>query len=63
MSAETVLPGDLARRVIDPHAYAAWDGLLDTFDHIPQHHAGDKGAARHARAVRSLLGSSPAMMT
>ncbi|OYU73527.1 MAG: cytochrome P450, partial [Alphaproteobacteria bacterium PA3] len=28
------LSGDLARRVIDPHAYAEWDGLLDTFDHI-----------------------------
>ncbi|MFO6446621.1 cytochrome P450 [Erythrobacter sp. NE805] len=31
---EAVLPGDLARKVIDPHAYAEWDGLLDTFDHI-----------------------------
>ncbi len=29
-----VLSGDLARRVIDPHAYAQWDGLLDTFDQI-----------------------------
>lgn len=29
-----VLSGDLARKVIDPHAYAEWDGLLDTFDHI-----------------------------
>lgn len=29
-----VLSGDLARRVIDPHAYAQWDGLLDTFDAI-----------------------------
>ena len=28
------LSGDLARRVIDPHAYAEWDGLLDTFDAI-----------------------------
>ena len=34
MSAEAVLPGDLARRVIDPHAYAQWDSLLDTFDAI-----------------------------
>lgn len=34
MSGEAVLAGELARRVIDPHAYAAWDGLLDTFDHI-----------------------------
>ena len=29
-----VLSGDLARKVIDPHAYAQWDGLLDTFDAI-----------------------------
>lgn len=34
MSGEAVLPGDIARRVIDPHAYAQWDGLLDTFDAI-----------------------------
>ena len=34
MSAEAVLPGNLARLVIDPHAYAEWDGLLDTFDAI-----------------------------
>lgn len=31
---EAVLPGDIARKVIDPHAYAEWDGLLDTFDAI-----------------------------
>lgn len=31
---EAVLPGAIARRVIDPHAYAQWDGLLDTFDAI-----------------------------
>ncbi len=31
---EAILPDDLARTVIDPHAYAEWDGLLDTFDHI-----------------------------
>ncbi|MEM7689794.1 MAG: cytochrome P450 [Pseudomonadota bacterium] len=29
-----VLPTPLARAVIDPQAYAEWDGLLDTFDHI-----------------------------
>ncbi|NBB25223.1 cytochrome P450 [Porphyrobacter sp. SLTP] len=34
MSGEAVLSGDVARKVIDPHAYAEWDGLLDTFDHI-----------------------------
>jgi len=28
------LSNDLARTVIDPHAYAQWDDLLDTFDHI-----------------------------
>jgi len=34
MDAPAILPGDLARTVIDPHAYAGWDGLLDTFDRI-----------------------------
>ena len=34
MSGAAVLSGELARRVIDPHAYAQWDGLLDTFDAI-----------------------------
>ncbi|MEM9311008.1 MAG: cytochrome P450 [Pseudomonadota bacterium] len=29
-----VLPTPLAKAVIDPHSYAEWDGLLDTFDHI-----------------------------
>jgi len=29
-----ILPTPLARTVIDPHAYAEWHGLLDTFDHI-----------------------------
>ncbi len=29
-----VLPTALAKAVIDPHSYAEWDGLLDTFDHI-----------------------------
>ena len=33
-SAPVILPTDLAKRVIDPHAYAQWDGLLDAFDHI-----------------------------
>ena len=28
------LTGELARAVIDPVSYAAWDSLLDTFDHI-----------------------------
>ncbi|XUU61524.1 cytochrome P450 [Erythrobacter sp. HA6-11] len=28
------LSAGLARAVIDPHAYAEWDSLLDTFDHI-----------------------------
>jgi len=34
VSGAAVLPGELARAVIDPHAYAQWDGLLDTFDAI-----------------------------
>jgi len=34
MAAESVLPADVARQVIDPHAYAEWDGLLDTFDRL-----------------------------
>lgn len=34
MSGEAVLTGDLARLVINPHAYAQWDRLLDTFDRI-----------------------------
>ena len=29
-----ILPTDFAKKVIDPHAYAEWDGLLDTFDQI-----------------------------
>ncbi|MEL6487630.1 MAG: cytochrome P450, partial [Pseudomonadota bacterium] len=29
-----VLPTPLAKAVIDPHGYAEWDGLLDTFDYI-----------------------------
>ena len=29
-----VLPPDVARQVIDPHAYGEWDGLLDTFDRL-----------------------------
>lgn len=31
-----VLPLGLAKTVIDPHAYAQWDGLLDVFDHLRQ---------------------------
>ncbi len=27
-----ILPTDIAKTVIDPHAYAEWDGLLDVFD-------------------------------
>lgn len=29
-----VLPPDVAREVIDPHSYAQWDSLLDTFDRL-----------------------------
>ncbi|MBV7265399.1 cytochrome P450 [Erythrobacter ani] len=29
-----ILPTPIAKRVIDPHAYAEWDTLLDTFDKI-----------------------------
>ncbi|KPP84445.1 cytochrome P450 [Erythrobacter sp. HL-111] len=31
-AAPAVLAPDIAREVIDPRAYAEWDGLLDTFD-------------------------------
>jgi cytochrome P450 len=34
VTGEAILAGDIARRVIDPQAYAEWDGLLDTFDAI-----------------------------
>ena len=34
MSEPAILPTDLAKAVINPHAYAEWGGLLDTFDHI-----------------------------
>ncbi|MEM7666810.1 MAG: cytochrome P450 [Pseudomonadota bacterium] len=34
MSEPAILSTDLAKTVINPHAYAQWDGLLDTFDHI-----------------------------
>lgn len=34
MAGEAVLPPDVAREVIDPHSYAQWDGLLDTFDRL-----------------------------
>ncbi|ALE17673.1 Cytochrome P450-terp [Altererythrobacter epoxidivorans] len=36
MSGEAILPPDVAREVIDPHAYAEWNGLLDTFDRLRQ---------------------------
>nr|WP_202388849.1 cytochrome P450 [Pontixanthobacter aquaemixtae] len=29
-----ILPGDVAREIIAPESYAAWDPLLDTFDHL-----------------------------
>lgn len=29
-----ILPADLARQVINPHAYGEWSGLLDLFDEI-----------------------------
>lgn len=34
MAGPQVLPPDVARQVIDPHAYAEWHGLLDTFDRL-----------------------------
>ena len=34
MAGPAVLPPQTAREVIDPHAYAEWDGLLDTFDRL-----------------------------
>ena len=34
MSEPATLPTDIAKEVIDPHSYAEWDGLLDTFDRI-----------------------------
>ena len=34
MADAAILPTDLAKTAIDPHAYADWDRLLDTFDHI-----------------------------
>ncbi|GAA4048177.1 cytochrome P450 [Parerythrobacter jejuensis] len=35
-AAYPTLSPELARTVIDPHSYAEWDGLLDTFDHLRQ---------------------------
>jgi hypothetical protein len=32
--AEAILPTEVARSVIDPHSYAAWSPLLDTFDRL-----------------------------
>ncbi len=29
-----VIPTEIAKELIDPHAYAAWDPLLDTFDRV-----------------------------
>ncbi len=29
-----ILPTDIAKQVIDPHSYASWDPLLDTFDQL-----------------------------
>jgi cytochrome P450 len=29
-----ILPTDIAKQVIDPHSYASWDPLLDTFDRL-----------------------------
>ncbi len=34
MNDPTVLPTELAKTVINPHAYAEWNDLLDVFDHI-----------------------------
>ena len=34
MADPAVLPTDIAKRVIDPHAYGEWNSLLDTFDSI-----------------------------
>ena len=34
MADPAILPTEVARQVIDPHAYAAWDPLLDTFDRL-----------------------------
>ncbi len=33
-SQPAILPTDIAKTVIDPHAYAQWDGLLDVFDRL-----------------------------
>jgi cytochrome P450 len=33
-SSPAILPTPLAKAVIDPHGYAQWDSLLDTFDQI-----------------------------
>ena len=32
--ADAVLPADVAREVIDPHSYAEWESILDTFDRL-----------------------------
>ncbi len=33
-SEPAILPTNIAKTVIDPHAYAQWDGLLDVFDRL-----------------------------
>ncbi len=34
MAAQATLPSDIARQVVNPHAYAEWNGLLDLFDRL-----------------------------
>nr|WP_152435668.1 cytochrome P450 [Erythrobacter sp. THAF29] len=34
MGDEAILPTEIAKQVIDPHAYGEWHGLLDTFDRL-----------------------------
>ena len=34
MTDPAILPTEIAKQVIDPHAYAEWDSLLDTFDRL-----------------------------
>ena len=34
MGEPAILPTDIAKQVIDPHAYAEWGALLDTFDRL-----------------------------
>jgi len=39
-SASPVIPAEIGSAVIDPHAYAAWDPLLDQFDWLRSHGLG-----------------------